>query len=307
VNLNEVVAGMTPMLDVLMGDEVGVEVKPADKLGWAMADRAQLEQVILNLATNARDAMPEGGRLTIATRNVNLTEKHTRAHVGSSAGPHVALSIADTGVGMTPEVREHAFEPFFTTKERGKGTGLGLSTAIGVVQQSGGSIQVESKPGAGSEFTIYLPRVPKPPQTPVEAPPAASERPIARGSETILVVEDEDPVRAFVERTLRQSGYRVLTAANGAEALELIRREQHLHLLFTDMVMPGMSGRELAARLTVMRPGLPAVFASGYSDEALRDDFREDASVPYLAKPFTADELLARVREALDGRTQRNG
>jgi PAS domain S-box-containing protein len=299
VNLNEVVAGMTPMLGVLLGGTIEVEVKAADRLGWVMADRAQLEQVILNLASNARDAMPEGGRLTITTRNVTLSEKHTRIHGGG--GPYVALTVADTGVGMTPEVREHAFEPFFTTKERGKGTGLGLSTAIGVVQQSGGSIHVESKPGAGSEFTIHLPRVSKPEKPdPVEEPSA--DRAAVRGSETILVAEDEDPVRVFVERTLRQSGYRVLTAANGADALELARHEPHIDLLFTDMVMPGMTGRELATRLAAMRPGLPAVYASGYSDEALRDDFSQEAGLPYLAKPFSAEALLTRVREALDGR-----
>ncbi len=306
VNLNEVVAGMTPMLGVLLGGTVEVEVKPADKLGWVMADRAQLEQVILNLASNARDAMPEGGRLTIATRNTTLSEKQARAQVGASAGPHVVLTVADTGAGMTPEVREHAFEPFFTTKERGKGTGLGLSTVIGVVQQSGGSIHVESKPGAGSEFTIYLPRVSRP-EKPGAAEEAPAERPAFRGTETILVAEDEDAVRTFVERTLRQSGYRVLTAANGAEALELARHEPHIHLLFTDMVMPGMTGRELAARLAAMRPAMPAVYASGYSDEALRDDFSQEAGVPYLAKPFTAEALLTRVREALDGPSARNG
>jgi PAS domain S-box-containing protein len=303
VNLNEVVAGLAPMLGVLMGDGTEIEVKPADRLGWAMADRAQLEQVILNLASNARDAMPAGGRLTIATKNVTLSEKYARTHLGSHAGPHVALVVADTGMGMTPEVRDHAFEPFFTTKERGKGTGLGLSTAIGVVEQSGGSIQVESKPGAGSEFTVYLPRAPRPDKAPESETPAP-DRPVARGTETILVVEDEDPVRAFVERTLRQSGYRVLTARNGAEALDLAKSEPHLHLLFTDMVMPGMSGRELATRLATARPGLPAVFASGYSDEALGEGFGEEGAVPYLAKPFSAETLLNRVREALDGRTR---
>jgi PAS domain S-box-containing protein len=302
VNLNEVVTGMTPMLGVLMGDEVELVFKPSDSLGWAMADRAQLEQVILNLASNARDAMPEGGRLTVGTRNVTLTEKHVRTHYGASPGPHVALSIADTGTGMTPEVLEHAFEPFFTTKERGKGTGLGLSTVIGVVQQSGGSIQVDTKPGVGTELTIYLPRVQKPARAPADESRTPAPR-VAGGSETILVAEDEAPVRAFVERTLRQSGYRVLTAANGAEALELARREPHLHLLFTDMVMPGMSGRELAGRLAEIRPGLPAIFASGYSDEALREDFSEDPNVPYLSKPFTAEALLMRIRNTLDGRT----
>jgi len=312
VHLNEVVAGMAPMLEVLMGEAVQISVKPADNLGWAMADRAQLEQVILNLASNARDAMPEGGRLTITTRNVNLTEKYARGHFGASPGPHVALSIADTGVGMTPEVKEHAFEPFFTTKERGKGTGLGLSTVIGVVQQSGGSIELQTKPGSGTELTVYLPRAarPAPPQPKKVAAP--EPRP-SGGSETILVVEDEGPVRAFVERTLRQAGYRVLTAANGAEALSVARKERGIQLLFTDMVMPGMTGRELAAKLAEMRPGLPAVFASGYSEEALKEGFGDQAGIPYLAKPFAAEALLGRVREALDagprgsGPARRNG
>jgi PAS domain S-box-containing protein len=306
LDLNEVVSGMRPMLEVLMGEDVEVVLRPAEKLGLTVADRAQLEQVILNVATNARDAMPDGGRLTISTRNAVLTEKYKRTHVTVKPGPHVALTITDTGVGMTPEVRDHAFEPFFTTKERGKGTGLGLSTVIGVVEQSGGSVQLASRPGAGTELTIFLPRThgaERAPEAPVE------EARVEGGNETILVAEDERALRTFVERILRQAGYRVLTAANGFEALEIARKAARLDLLFTDIVMPNMDGPELASRLARVRPGVPTIFASGYSEQALLQGFGEGERVPYLAKPYTAESLLMRVRETLDsqGRRRRNG
>ena len=297
VDLNEVLAGLTPMLTLLVGEDVKVRIEPDLKLGPALTDRSQFEQVILNLAVNARDAMPGGGCLTIATANVQLNAEYARTHVGAVAGPHVRLVISDDGAGMTPEVLSHAFEPFFTTKERGKGTGLGLSTVIGVVQQSGGSVDVVSTPGTGTVFTIHLPRVGGAADA-IEA--AVPSRPTLGGRETILVAEDEPAVRVFVERVLSRAGYRVIAAANGPEALAMASTLPHLDLLFTDMVMPGMSGRELASRLAATQPRARTLFASGYSDDAVHYGVGEDGRSPYLAKPFTANGLLTRVREVLD-------
>jgi PAS domain S-box-containing protein len=299
VDLNEVVAGLSPMLGVLMGEDVELSVRPDPALGLTLTDRAQFEQVVLNLALNARDAMPEGGRLTIATANVDLDGEYAQMHVGATRGPHVQLSVADTGAGMTREVLSHAFEPFFTTKPRGKGTGLGLSTVIGVVQQSGGSVDVSSAPDQGTTFSIYLPRA--------EGAGLAHKTDTAAGGaaqggrETILVAEDEEAVRAFVGRVLSGAGYRVVVAANGPEALSMAATLPHVDLLFTDMIMPGMGGRELAAQLMASHPQLRTVYASGYSEDAIRQGLEDDGS-SYLAKPFTADRLLARVREVLEGK-----
>jgi PAS domain S-box-containing protein len=298
VDLNDVVSGLTPMLGVLLGEDIKLVAQPGHELGLALVDRGQLEQVVMNLAMNARDAMPGGGKLTIATANANIDARYTRSHVGAVPGPHVKLSVADTGVGMTPEVMEHAFEPFFTTKARGKGTGLGLSTVIGVVQQSGGTVAVASSPGKGSVFTILLPRV----AGASAATETAKDANLAHGgNETVLVAEDQEAVRLYIERVLSRAGYRVLGAANGQEALAIAKTLPHVDLLFTDMVMPGLSGPELAKLLIAVHPGVRTLFASGYSDEALADGFAiEGKVVPYLAKPFTTDALLARVREVLD-------
>lgn len=212
------------------------------------------------------------------------------------------LVFSDTGSGMTPEVMEHAFEPFFTTKPRDRGTGLGLSTVIGVVQQSGGTVSVASSPGGGSVFTILLPRVDGSPEAHYTA---GLSNPMPGGTETILVAEDEEAVRLYVERILSRAGYRVLAAANGQEALAIARTLPHLDLLFTDMVMPGMGGPELVKLLTAAQPSVRVLYASGYSDEALAEGFRSEGQVSLLAKPFSADRLLARVREVLDGRPRR--
>ena len=297
VDLNEVLAGLTPMLTLLVGEDVKVRLEPDPKLWPALTDRAQFEQVILNLAVNARDAMPGGGCLTISTSNVQLDAEYVRTHVGAVAGPHVRLVISDDGAGMTPEVLSHAFEPFFTTKERGKGTGLGLSTVIGVVQQSGGSVDVVSTPGTGTVFTIHLPRVAGDADK-VEA--TVPSLPTLGGRETILVAEDEQAVRVFVERVLSRAGYRVFATANGPEALAMASTLPHLDLLFTDMVMPGMTGRELAARLAETQPQARTLFASGYSDDAVQFGVGQDGRSPYLGKPFTANGLLTSVREVLD-------
>jgi CheY-like chemotaxis protein len=252
----------------------------------------------MNLAVNARDAMPNGGRLTIETANVDLDAEYARTHVGAKAGPHVMLAIFDTGVGMAAQVLRHAFEPFFTTKAQGKGTGLGLSTVIGIVAQSGGSIDVHSEPGHGATFRIYLPRV----EAKSEGGQTAGRGPDSPiGSETILVAEDEPAVRAFVERVLSRAGYRVHTAANGEEALRLAATLDGLDLLFTDMVMPGMGGPELIEALTAERPRLRTICASGYTDNAVFRDGAAISQLPYLSKPFTAEALLALVRQVLDG------
>jgi PAS domain S-box-containing protein len=297
LRLNEVVSDVSPMLARVIGEDVELVIRSAPELTCTLADRGQLEQVVMNLVVNARDAMPDGGRLTIETANVDLDAEYVRTHVGAAAGPHVMLAVSDTGVGMTTEVMEHAFEPFFTTKSHDKGTGLGLSTVIGIVQQSGGTIDVHSEPGLGTAFKIYLPRV-EPQREPV--PTAVPHSDSARGNETILVAEDERAVRHFVERVLTAAGYRVLTAANGEEALALARTLEHVDLLFTDMVMPGMRGPELAKELAAERPGLRTIYASGYTDDAMFRNQAAEGPPPYVAKPFTAEALLARVREVLD-------
>ncbi len=296
VDLNEVVSGLTPMLGLLLGEDIELVAEPGPELGVVMIDRGQLEQVVMNLAMNARDAMPSGGKLTIATANVAIDARYCRSHVGAVPGPHVKLAVSDTGAGMTPEVMEHAFEPFFTTKASGKGTGLGLSTVIGIVQQSGGSVAAESSPGKGSVFTILLPCV----EGASRVTETVHRNHTHGGNETILVVEDQEAVRLYVERVLGRAGYRVLGAPNGHEALETGRTLSHLDLLFTDMVMPGMGGPELAKLLTAIHPDVRTLYASGYSDEALAQGFGSDGQVPYLAKPFTTDTLLARVREVLE-------
>jgi PAS domain S-box-containing protein len=297
MDLNHVLDALTPMLGRLIGEDVQLIVRQEPNLGMVMADRARFEQVVLNLAVNARDAMPKGGTLTIATANEDVDSDYARAHVGAIPGPYVALIVTDTGVGMTPAVMEHAFEPFFTTKARGKGTGLGLSTAIGIVQRSDGFVSVESEQKVGSVFTIHLPRI-EGASSPDDVS-SSVDAPHGRG-ETILVAEDEDAVRQFVERVLSVAGYRVLTAPGGAEALALAKTRHDLDLLFTDVVMPGMSGVQLAAKVAKIHPGLPVIFASGYSEEGVLHGAGE-GRFPYLPKPFTSNELLAQVREVLDG------
>jgi signal transduction histidine kinase/ActR/RegA family two-component response regulator len=298
LDLNEVVHGISPMLGRLIGEDVELVVRTDPTLERTMVDRGRFEQVVMNLAVNARDAMPNGGKLTIETANVDLDEQFARTHVGAEAGPHVLLAVYDTGVGMSAEVLKHIFEPFFTTKEQGKGTGLGLSTVIGIVAQSGGSIDVDSEPDQGSAFRIYLPRVEALPE---EARPVGREPDSSIANETILVAEDEPAVRAFVQRVLRNAGYQVHAAANGEEALGLAATLDRLDLLFTDMVMPGVGGPELIEALTAERPDLRTICASGYTDGAVLRDGAALSSTPYLSKPFTADALLALVRQVLDG------
>jgi signal transduction histidine kinase len=286
LDLNEVVTGMTDLLQRLIGEQVELVVVPGDGIGQVKVDRGQIEQVIVNLVVNARDAMPDGGRITIATSAAATT--------GPDEGSHVRVAVTDTGTGMDAHTRARIFEPFFTTKEPGKGTGLGLATVYGIVRQSGGSIQVDSEPGIGSTFTISLPRV-EDAQTTVEAPTA----PARRGTETVLVVEDEAEVRELVHSVLANYGYMVFSAGRPGEALELVARHPGpIHLLVTDMVMPEMGGPALARKLLAERPETAILFMSGYTDHTLAD------GPPFLQKPFTPETIARTVRSALDAVTQ---
>jgi signal transduction histidine kinase/CheY-like chemotaxis protein len=301
-DLNEIVAGMQSMLQRIIGDDVSVGVRFGTALAPVEADRAQIERVVLNLAANARDAMPLGGRLTVETANVELDDDYVSRHGDGSPGPHVMLAVSDTGTGMSPDVREHLFEPFFTTKAPGLGTGLGLATVFGVVKQSGGSIYVYSEEGAGTTFKIYLPAAdPAKGALPPSSGDAGDER-AQGGSERILVVEDDESVRDLVRVMLEGGGYDVRTVADASEAERLCARGG-VDLVLTDVVMPKISGQALAERVAVVAPSTRVLFMSGYSDEAvhLHGVIRADAA--FLEKPFSARALARKVRETLDGQS----
>jgi len=297
LNLNTVVEGLQRMLPRLIGEDIALVFVLAERLGTVTADPGQIEQVILNLAVNARDAMPSGGTLTIETQDVELDERYASRHPSIQPGPHVMLAISDTGIGMDTITRSQIFEPFFTTKSHGKGTGLGLSTVYGIVSQSGGSISVYSEVGRGTTFRIYLPQVTGPSVTERVRPDSK----VTRGRETILIVEDEDMLRALARRYVESAGYKTLDAPNGLDALRLLEHsEERVHLLLTDVVMPGISGRELAKRIGQIQPSLKVLFMSGYTDEAISHHGVLDAGVQFIAKPFTIQELTGKIREVLD-------
>jgi PAS domain S-box-containing protein len=299
LDLNEVVRALEKMLRRLIGEDVELAFRSADRLGAVRADPGQLEQVILNLAVNARDAMPHGGQLTLETANVVLDEAYAREHADTNPGPYVMLAVSDTGTGMSPEVQSHIFEPFFTTKELGKGTGLGLATVHGIVTQSGGRVQLYSEPGHGTTFKIFLPRV----EPTAEAAEAAPPTPVEGGRETVLVVEDDAAVREVVAKSLGNRGYTVLRAPDGRTALELAQvRAGKVDLLLTDIVMPGITGRELAQTLAAQHPRLRVLYMSGYTDDAVVRHGVLEEGVPFLQKPFTSDTLALKVREVLDRR-----
>jgi len=297
LNLNTVIANMEKMLRRVIGEDVDLAVVPTEDLASVTVDPGQIEQVIMNLAVNARDAMPDGGRLTVATQNIELDDTYAAQHASVRPGPYVMLAMSDTGVGMDEHTRARIFEPFFTTKERGKGTGLGLSTVFGIVEQSGGHIWVYSEVGKGTAFKIYLPSSAEGAPARGPARPAAS----TRGTETILVVEDEERLRHLIRRTLESAGYTVLAAANGGEALLLLERhEGTVHLMLTDVVMPGLGVRELAARVGALRQEARVLYMSGYTDDTIVRRGVLEQGIHFLPKPFAPDGLTRKVREVLD-------
>ncbi len=298
LDLNDVMEGMQKMLRRLIGEDVELHILPGKGLGLVKADPTQIEQVILNLAVNARDAMPYGGKLTIETANAELDEGYARTQSDVIPGHYVMLGLRDTGVGMDPQTLVHIFEPFFTTKERGKGTGLGLSTVYGIVKQTGGHISVHSEPGHGTTFNVYLPGSDRVSET--SAQNKNSARPLG-GSETILLVEDEEAVRALAVRVLKEYGYRVLDTTSPRHAVELSeRQEQPIDLLLTDVVMPGMSGRDIAKHLGFTRPKMKVLYVSGYTDDIIAHHGVLEPGTAFLQKPFTPEALARKVREVLD-------
>ena len=301
LNLNTVLANTEKMLRRLIGEDIDLVVAPDVDLGRVKADPGQIEQVIMNLAVNARDAMPAGGKLTIETRNVELATAQATQRLVVPPGSYVLLAVTDTGEGMDAATRGRIFEPFFTTKELGKGTGLGLSSVYGIVKQSGGSLWGYSEGGRGTTFKIYLPRVDEEQVRVEEQARATGVEVPARGVETLLVVEDEGAVRNLAARVLTAAGYQVLTAVNGEEALVLLEdRQGPVHLLLTDVVMPGMGGRELAARLATNWPDLKVLFMSGYTNNAIVHHGVLDEGTQFIGKPFSVMELTRKVREVLD-------
>lgn len=298
LDLNHIVVEMNKMLQRLIGEDIDLLMGLNADLGKVKADPNQIEQVLLNLCVNARDAMPKGGKLTIETSNVQLGEEFAGSHLSVPPGRYVMLAVSDTGCGMAAETQARIFEPFFTTKEIGKGTGLGLATVYGIVKQSGGSIWVYSEVSHGTTFKIYLPWV----AGPVEAANIGPDNPEpVRGSETVLLVEDEEVVRDMVRDMLEDSGYRVIEAKDGNEALFLSKRHRgEIQLMLTDVVMPQMSGRELAELLTIQRPNMSVLYMSGYTDDAIVHHGVLKEGTAFIAKPFSPDTLARRVREILD-------
>ncbi len=297
LNLNDVVVNVVKMLRPFLGEGIDLQFAPAKDLGNVRADLGQMEQILMNLAVNSRDAMPTGGKLTIETANVELDVEYASRHADVTPGPYVMLSVSDTGQGMDAATKAHIFEPFFTTKEKGKGTGLGLATVYGIVKQHGGNIWFYSNPGKGASFKVYLPTVEeaavavRPP-----APPQAT-----RGDETILIVEDEASVRAIAERSLTARGYTVVTAGNAEEAVRLFSEHPaRIALLLTDVILPGMNGRKLYELLKSKAPDLKVLYTSGYSDNAILHQGVLDAGVAFMQKPFAVETVPLKVRQVLD-------
>ncbi len=298
LDLNTLLRDLDKMLRRIIGEDIELTTLLANDLGRVKIDPGQIEQVIMNLAVNAKDAMPSGGKLTIETTNAELDESYARNHADVKPGRYVMFSVSDTGLGMTPEVRERLFEPFFTTKQKGRGTGLGLSTVYGIVKQSGGNIWVYSEPGHGTTFKIYLSRVDEPLEQLREK---TTREELLRGSETVLVVEDEEKVRKLTVEILGRQGYSVLDASQGDDALAISEKHKGpIHLILVDVVMPGISGTELTKRLAFLRPETKILYMSGYTDNAIVHHGVLEKGVNYIQKPFTIDELTRKVREALD-------
>jgi two-component system cell cycle sensor histidine kinase/response regulator CckA len=298
LNVNETLTNIENMLRRLIGEDLALSLSLAPDLGNIRADPSHIEQAIVNLVVNARDAMPSGGRVAIETANVQLDSIYARTHLGVHPGEFVMIAVTDTGHGMDAETRQHIFEPFFTTKGKGKGTGLGLATVYGMVKQCGGDIWVYSEQEKGTAFKLYFPRI-------AEASAGKGGRPeaaMAHGDETILVVEDEAAVRDLSVKILSHLGYRVLSAASGQEALEIATANQEfISLLLTDVVMPGMSGKQLADQLLPMRPGMKVLFLSGYTENTIINHGVLEPGVDFLPKPFSREALAGKIREVLSG------
>ncbi|MCI0488788.1 MAG: ATP-binding protein, partial [Blastocatellia bacterium] len=298
LNLNTVIEKSSRMLKRLIGEDIELTAIQAPSLGRVKVDPAQIEQVIMNLALNARDAMAEGGKLIIETANAYLDEDYARSHIEVQPGHYVMIGVTDTGAGMDQETLSHIFEPFFTTKEQGKGTGLGLSIIYGIIRQSGGHLWAHSEEGKGATFKIYLPRVDDPDEA-ISSQTLSAEMP--RGKETILVVEDEEMVRRLVSQTLEECGYAVLSACGGSEAALICRQqEKPIDLIVTDMVMPQMSGRELIERIAPLYPEIKVLYISGYTGKAIFHNSQPESGTGYLEKPFSPLSLARKVREVLD-------
>ncbi len=299
LDLNDIVVNLEKMLRRLIGEDIDLITILERQLGPVKADAGQIEQVIMNLVVNARDAMPGGGRLTIETTNVCLDEIYSRQNVGVVAGPYVMLAVSDTGIGMDAQTQARIFDPFFTTKPQGKGTGLGLATAHGIISQSGGHISVYSKPGQGTTFKIYLPQVD--PGAQVVRSKHGSVRP-ERGWETILLIEDEERVRGLIQQILTGEGYKVLKAKNSVDAHQVcVKHKGPIHLLLTDVIIPGgQNGVQLAKALTARYPEMKVLYISGYTDNMIAHQGMLDPDVAFLPKPFTLSSLLGKVREVLD-------
>jgi len=298
LDLNDLLQNFDKMLRRIISEDIELVMLLGESLGKVKADPGQIEQVVMNLAVNAKDAMSKGGKLIIETANVELDKAYAQAHVAVTPGSYVMVAVNDTGTGMTPEVRDRVFEPFFTTKGKGKGTGLGLSTVYGIVKQSGGNIWVYSEPGQGTTLKIYLPRVDEPAEE-LKAQEAGEEFP--RGSETILIVEDDKEVRSLAVRILKRQGYTVLDGSYGDQAFNVCRQHRGpIHLLLTDVVMPGMDGRALSESLSQLHPEMKVLYMSGYTDDAIIHHGVMDKGMNFIQKPFTIDKLIRKVREILD-------
>jgi two-component system, cell cycle sensor histidine kinase and response regulator CckA len=297
IDLNALVTQVRDLLPPVLGEDIRLTMDLDPNLGNVKADSAQMEQAIMNLVFNARDAMPQGGELTIQTANTELDEAWVRSHPGVQPGPHVMLAVHDNGHGMDESVLSHIFEPFFTTKDRTKGTGLGLATVYGTVRQSGGCVTVSSKPASGTTFQIYLPRVEEPVEE-VEAPALVPQ--IAQGAETILVVEDDDAVRRMTREFLKIKGYTVIEAPRAADAIQMMEaHKEEIDLVLTDVLMPGMKGRELVARLTEMRSDIKVLYMSAYTEDAAINIGVLNPGTEFIEKPFGPDDLAIKVRHVL--------
>jgi PAS domain S-box-containing protein len=297
LEVNRLVSSMTAMLQRLIGEDVDLRIVLRPDVGRVHADPGQVEQVLMNLVVNARDAMPKGGILTVETANVELDESYASRHIEVRSGPYVMLAVSDNGAGMDEATRARLFEPFFTTKGAGKGTGLGLSTVFGIVKQSGGSLQVYSEPGSGTSVKVFLPRI----EQPAALDPETQKKTARRGHETVLLVEDDDMVRNLVRETLERDGYTVIDANSPTEARRAADRHQGaINLLITDVIMPKTNGRELAEQLLKRRPNLKVLYMSGYTDSAIASSGVLQKEMSFLQKPFTPAALVNKVREVLE-------